>query len=241
MNLSESLHTLRRRWVLTLVLLALVGAGAAGAAIKLPRTYESTSQIAFLSSKTDSRLYYNSNPYLAFDDSLNVAADVVGRRMMDPRVVSALAADGYTGSYVVEDAPTSPGPVLIITVTAKNPTEAESTLQGVTDAVATQLSSMQSEVSQQDRITDTVLSISVKATLSLSKMARPLAAVIVVGLVLVISIPLIVEGISVRRRTKRGSPQTPDPGPGDGTDVPSATAPSSAHPSFDEIGSNGSK
>ncbi len=241
MNLSESLHTLRKRWVLTLVLLVLVGVGAVGAAIKLPRTYDSTSQVALLASKTDSKMLYDGNPYLAFDDSLNVAADVVGRRMMDPRVVSTLAAEGYTGSYEVEDAPNSPGPVLIITVTDKNPTEAESTVRGVTDAVATQLSSLQSGVSQQDRITDMVLSISVNPTLSLSKMARPLAAVLVLGLVLVISIPLIVEGMSVRRRARGKSSQTPGPGPGDGTDVPSASERSSASSSYYEVGPKGSK
>jgi capsular polysaccharide biosynthesis protein len=232
MNLSESLHTLRKRWILTLLLLVLAGAATAVAAAELPKSYQSTATVTLLASKADSKLYYNSNPYLAFDDSLNVAADVVGRRMMDPTIVSALAAQGYTSSYQVEDAPTSPGPVLIITVTGKDPTNAQSTLQGVTDALAAQLSAMQSDVSAQNRITDTVLSSSLKASLSVSKMARPIAAVVVVSLVLAFSIPLIVEGISVRRRTRNKKPlmSKPSRGPEDSIDdAPSTPSPSSVH------------
>jgi hypothetical protein len=210
MNFSESLHTLRKRWIMTLVIFVLVVVAIGGAAVKLPRTYQSTATVALLASNSDSKLYYDSNPYLAFDDSLNVAADVLGRRMMDPRIVTALAAEGYTGSYGIVDAPNSPGPVLIITATDKVSALAQSTLQGVTNAMATQLSSLQSDVAPQDRITDTVLSISVTPALTLSKMIRPLAAVVVVGFVLVFSIPLVVEGISVRRRAKDKTPHSPE-------------------------------
>jgi capsular polysaccharide biosynthesis protein len=230
MNLSESLRTMRKRWVMTLSLLVLVGAAVVAAAVVLPKTYQSTAQVALIASKTDSKLYYDSNPYLAFDDSINVAADVLGRRMANPRVVSMLAAKGYTSSYKVEDAPNSPGPILLVTVTDKNPARAQSSLQGVTAALAQQLSSMQSDVSPPDRLTDSVLSSSLNASLSVSKFARPLAAVLVVGLVLVFSIPLIVEGISVKRRRKSKSPRTPeqDRWPGQGTRPAEGTGTSNA-------------
>jgi hypothetical protein len=231
MNFSESLHTLRKRWIMTLIIFVLVVAAIGGAAVKLPRSYQSTATVALLASNSDSKLYYDSNPYLAFDDSINVAADVLGRRMMDPRIVTALAAEGYTGSYEIVDAPNSPGPVLIITATDKVSALAQSTLQGVTNAMATQLSLLQSDVSPQDRITDTVLSISVTPSLTLSKMIRPLAAVVVVGFVLIFSIPLIVEGIAVRRRTKKD--QTPHAPvsidqPEDEVDAPAAEASTAA-------------
>lgn len=216
MNLGESLHTLRKRWIMTLVLLVLVVVAAAAAAATLPKTYQSTATVSLLSSKSDSKLYYDSNPYLAFDDSLNVAADVLGRRMMDPTIVSELAAKGYTSSYQVEDAPNSPGPVLLITVSGKNATNAQSTLQGVTNAMTAQLSAMQSDVSPQNRITDMVLASSLQATLSISKMARPLAAVVVVGLVLVFSVPLLVEGIFGRRSANKKL-LTPESEPETGT------------------------
>lgn len=234
MNLSESLRTLRRRWVLTLLLLVLVGGITVAAAVKLPKSYQSTATVALLTSKTDSKLYFNDNPYLAFDDSLNVAADVLGRRMMDPAVVSALTAQGYTGSYQVVDAPTSPGPVLIITVTDKNPAKAQSTLGAVTNEIASQLTILQSDVAPSNRISDTVLSSSLTATLAISKMIRPLAAVVVLGLVLLFGIPLIVEGASVRRRANRKTSQAPgttrQPEVEAGTDVPSADAPTTDVP-----------
>ena len=204
MNLTESLRTLRKRWVLTSLLLLLVFAATAATAVKLPKSYQSSSTVAFLPSQTSAKAFGN-NPYLDFDSSLNVAADVVGRRMMDPAITSGLAAQGYSSPYQVVDAPNAPGPVLLVTVTDNNEAAAQRTLEGVTDAIGSQLAAMQSGITPKNRITDTVLAVSAKPTLLRSKMTRPLAAVLVLGLVLALGIPLVVEGISVRRRNQKES------------------------------------
>jgi hypothetical protein len=201
MNLTDSMRTLRKRWILTSLLLFLVLAATAAAVVKLPKSYQSSSTVAFLASKSSAKASFN-NPYLGFDSSLSISADVVGRRMMDPMNVSALAAQGYSSSYQVVDAPNSPGPVLLVTVTDHNKAAVQHTLRGVTDAIGTQLMAMQAGIAPENRITDTVLSFSLKPTLLRSKMARPIAAVLVLGLVLAIGTPLIVEGISARRRNR---------------------------------------
>ena len=202
MNLTESLRALRKHWILTSVLLLLVLAATAAAAVKFPKSYQSSSTVAFLPSQTSAKAFGN-NPYLDFDSSLNVAADVVGRKMMDPPVTSALAAQGYSSSYQVEDAPNAPGPVLLVTVTGHNEAAVQRTVGGVTAAIGSQLAVMQSGIGPKDRITDTVLSVAAKPTLLRSKMDRPIAAILVLGLALALGIPLIVEGISVRRRSRK--------------------------------------
>lgn len=210
MNLTESLQTLRKRWVLTSLLLFLALAMTAAAVIKLPKSYQSSSTVAFLPSQSSAKAFGN-NPYLDFDSSLNIAADVVGRRMMDPAITSALAAQGYSSTYQVADAPNAPGPVLLVTVTGHGKALVQRTLGGVTDAIGSQLAAMQSGIPPKDRITEIVLAVSTKPTLLRSKLERPIAAVLVLGLALALGIPLIAEGISARRRSRKEPNITPSP------------------------------
>jgi capsular polysaccharide biosynthesis protein len=210
MNLTEALQTLRKRWLLTSLLLILVLAATAAAVVKLPKTYQTSSTVAFLPSQSSAKAFGN-NPYLDFDSSLNIAADVVGRRMMDPAITSALSAQGYSSTYQVEDAPNAPGPVLLVLVTGHGKAEVQHTLGGVTNAIGTQLAAMQSGISQRDRITELVLAVSAKPTLLRSKLERPIAGVLVLGLALALGIPLIVEGISARRRSRKGTDITSGP------------------------------
>ncbi|MGA8709303.1 MAG: hypothetical protein WB646_20210 [Steroidobacteraceae bacterium] len=185
-------------------------AATAAAAVKLPKSYQSSSTVAFLPSQTSAKAFGN-NPYLDFGSSLNIAADVVGRRMMDPAITSALAAQGYSSTYQVVDAPNAPGPVLLVTVTGHNKDAVQHTLGGVTNAIGTQLAAMQSGIPSKDRITEIVLAVSAKPTALRSKEARPIAAVLVLGLVLAFGTPLIVEGISARRRSQEEPDIAPSP------------------------------
>ena len=79
--------------------------------IKLPWTYTSQSTVVLLASQHASKVV-GGNPYLAFDSSLTLTADVVRREVMDPRTGQDLAKRGYTASYAVVDAPDTSGPVL---------------------------------------------------------------------------------------------------------------------------------
>jgi len=214
MNLSSSTYALRKRWRLTLTLFVLAGILVVAAAVAYPKSYASNAQVVFVTSQISSKGSAN-NPYLDFGSSLFATADVVARKTMDPRLVASLASRGYGSSYQVEDAPNSPSPVLIVTVTGSKPSEVQSTLNTVVTTIAGQLNSLQSGLVPQDRITDMVLSSSTDPTLSLSKMARPIAAVVVLAGLVAFSIPIIVEGMAVRRRKTKNRPDKSAHGSGD--------------------------
>jgi hypothetical protein len=199
MDLIESFRTLRRRWILTLSLILLTLLGTAAAIVKLPWTYTSQSTVVLLASRYGAKVT-GGNPYLSFDSSLTLTADVIRRTLIDPRTAEDLARRGYTASYQVVDAPDTSGPVLLITVTGGNKTAVQHTMYGVTNEVSTKLAALQTTVPPMSKIGDLVLAMSPKATLSAGKKARPLAVVLGLGAVLTFAIPQIVEGRAARRR-----------------------------------------
>jgi hypothetical protein len=201
MEVMETFQVLRRRRLLSSVLLLLTVAGTAGAAVKLPWTYQSVAQTVLLNSNTASKAS-GGNPYLAFDPSLTQTANVLCLELMDPRTAHALASEGYSAGYQVVVNSVTGGPVIQITVTGSNAGTVEHTLSGVTDAVSTKLQGLQSGIAPQNRITSTVLSVQPTATRSLSKKAKPLVAVLGVGLALTFAIPQLVNGVALRRRRR---------------------------------------
>jgi hypothetical protein len=210
MDLMESFRVLRRRWILTSVLLLLTLAGAAAAVVKLPWSYQAQGMTVLLASQSSAKLS-GGNPYLAFDQSLTFTADVVRREVMDPRTALALSARGYTGSYLVVDAFDTAGPVLVTTVTGSNPNTVESTLHGVLDEQNTKLAGLQTGINSYNRITSVVVSMSPKATRSTSKKARPLVVVLAVGLAFTFAIPQTVDAWAIRRRVRRATGQQAKP------------------------------
>lgn len=199
--MSGSLRTLRKHWILTslLVLLTLVGCAGAWFGIKGP--YQSESQVVFLASRSTSKIN-GDNPYMSFTGALSTTADLVRREVMDPRETAALAARGYTASYQVVNDPLATGPILDVQATGHDQAAVENTQHGVTDAVQSELSQLQASVAPENQITSLVVSSDPKATLMVSKKARPLAAVLVIGLLLTLAIPQIVDAIQVRRQER---------------------------------------
>ncbi len=202
MDLMESLRTLRRRWILTSVLLLLTLAASAAALVKLPWTYQSAATTVLLASKNAAKPA-GGNPYLVFDGSLTLTADVVRREVMDPRTTLDLATHGYTASYMVVAAPDTTGPVLLITVTGKDKSIVEHTLYGVTNEVSNKLLELQSSLAPANRITMVVVSLTPQATLSAGKKAKPLVVVLGLGLILTFAIPQIVDAQANRKRARR--------------------------------------
>jgi len=201
MDVIESLRTLRKLWVLTLLLLLLT-LTAVGALARKPGPYEAESQVALLPSAQSSKTL-GSNPYLAFGSSISIAADLVRREVMDPRTGEALATKGFTSSYAVIDDPTTPGPVLDVTVTGSSKSLVEHTLSGITAEIGTKLALMQTGIKPANRITALVVSNDPEPSLKLSQKARPLAAALGIGLVLTIAVPQFVEGgLAARRRAR---------------------------------------
>lgn len=214
MDLMESFRTLRRHWVLTLVLLLLTLAGTVAAAVKLPWTYESTATVVLLNSKTASTST-GGNPYLAFDTALTQAAEVVSLDVTDPRTALALQARGYPDGYLIAISSVTGGPILQITVIGKNPATVEHTLYGVINEVKTKLFQLQTGLTSQNLIKAQVLSVTPQPSRSTSKKAKPLVVVLALGLVLTFAIPQIVDGMRTRRQVRRNgadaSPRTRHP------------------------------
>src|SRR5260370_27841079 len=213
MDLMESFGTLRRRWILTSVLILLTLAGTAAAFVKLASTYQAESMTVFLSSKNAARPA-GDNPYLSFADSLTLTADIVRREVMDPRMALDLKNRGYRSTYLVVAAPDTAGPVLLITTTGSHSSQVEHTLQGVTDQVATQLLQLQTSISPSNRVRDMVISMTTPTTSKPSKKARPLAALLAIGLACTFGIPQVVDAWATRRKTVHEMPGRPRLVPG---------------------------
>ena len=228
MDASGSLHTLRRHWVLTSVLILLTLVAAVGMWVAKPGPYQSESQVVFLASQESSKVNGN-NPYMSFNTTLTTTADLVRREVLDPKIVVALAARGYSESYNVVNDPLATGPVLDITAVGSNQAAVEATQHAVTDEVRSQLRQLQGNMVPEDQITSLVVSSNPQPSLLVSKKARPLVAVLAVGLILILAIPQTVDA-SARRRRERRQParQAPIPMPEPGRAAPAEDANRSA-------------
>src|SRR5437899_772474 len=100
MDLLDSLGVLVRRWLLTLPLFLLTISALAGAWVKLHLQCSSQASMVCLSSPVQAK-NAGGNPWLVFDGSLTVTAEVVGREMMDDSTASKLRAQGLTAGYKV--------------------------------------------------------------------------------------------------------------------------------------------
>jgi hypothetical protein len=189
------------------VLLILAIVGAAGAAAKIPRSYQSTSTVLLLASRAASASN-GGNPFLSFSPSLTLTADAVSRELMAPGTVRQLAAQGFTASYAV-GLPTyttsTTGSVLTVTVTGPHAVKVERTLRAVTAQIGTQLAQLQHGVPARSQVDADTLSITPQATLSVSETARPLVVVGAVLLVICFGIPIIVDGLLTRRQLRNRS------------------------------------
>lgn len=205
MNLKDALHVWRRRWKLTLLLLLVVLGVSAAAASKLPKHYSAESDVLLLPSASMAAPNGH-NPYLSFNGSLPMTAQVITYQLMAPGIVQDLHAHGFTQSYTVTLAANAAGaPVVDVLVTGSNKDAVEHTLQGVTNEIASNLTSLQAGIASKNQITAQTLSVAAQPSLSLSKTARPLVMLLGLGLVLALSIPLMVDGVARRRVADRGS------------------------------------
>jgi hypothetical protein len=204
MDLGEFFRTLRRQWILTLLLLLLTLFAVYEANIKFSGPYQAESVIVLLPSQKAAEPN-GRNPYLSFDSSINVAGDIVLRQVMDPHTVAALAAKGASSSYEILDDPNTAAPMLDVTATGGNKAQVESTLQVVTRTFQARLDTLQQSLKPINRVTSMVIFKDPVAKLELSKKARVLVVFLVIGLVLTCAIPLMVDAELTRRRSRRGS------------------------------------
>lgn len=203
MDLVASGRTLRRRWILTSFLFLLTVVAALAAWVKLPGPYQAESMVVLYPSQQASKLN-GDNPLMSFGGSINVAGDIVLREVSAPSYAARLAAHGYTDSFTIADDPTTTGPILDVTVTGKNQSQVEQTLNGVTAAVKNQLAAIQQGYKPANRITSQVVSTQPTPQLLVSKKARTIVIVLGLGLVLTFAIPQVVDAEIAKRRGARG-------------------------------------
>jgi hypothetical protein len=227
-DLLDWLGILLRRWWLTLSLLLLALGGTGAMAFVTPWTYEAKADLVFLASPFQSK-DAGGNPWLVFDSSLTVTAEVVGREMMDDRTAAGLAARGLTAQYEIGVAPDSTGPVLSVQVSGEDARVTKATLDALVAAIPQRLRQMQANEGVEPRamIKTSLVTASSKAALAATGKLRTLVMVLFVGLALTVAVPLFAEVISERR--KRGRTPPPDRRPESGR-PPEAKEPAEALP-----------
>lgn len=204
MDLLDWIAILFRRWWLTvpLLLLTLIGVGAA--AFATPWTYEAKATAVLLASPTQAK-QAGGNPWLVFDGSLTVTAEVVGRELMADQTVTGLRGRGLTAEYQLGVAADSGGPVLAVDVTGTSPGTTKATLDAVLAEIPRTLDQLQVQEGVKDkaRIKVKVITSSPEATLVPTKKVRTLVMLLFMGIVFTVAVPLFVE-VMVARRAGRG-------------------------------------
>lgn len=212
MGQNTSLRAWRGRWILTAVLLLLTIAGAVTALAKLPRTYQANASLVLLASRAASKPN-GGNPYLSFNPSLTLTADVLSRELMAPGTASYLSSQGFSDSYTVTLATyttQTTGSVLLVTVNGHDPDSVEATMIGVIDQISRRLAGLQNGIGASDRVRAQTLSMPANASLSVSQTARPLAVLAGLGLVISFCVPWVVDAQVQRGRGRRAGGAAPD-------------------------------
>jgi hypothetical protein len=195
MDFTGVIRIWRRRLALTACLVVVALAGFAAAVAGLPRTYHAQASVVLLASRDASR-QVGGNPYLSFSPSLTLTADAVSRALMAPGTAQQLAARGFTAGYTVTFptyATSTTGSVLVITVTGADKIVIQRTLSAVTSAVGATLRQIQGRVRPRDQIRVATLSTTPRPALDVSKTARPIVVVALLGLLLALGVPVLAD------------------------------------------------
>ncbi|MFC4529940.1 hypothetical protein [Sphaerisporangium dianthi] len=201
MDLLDSLRALLRRWPVTLALLAVTIIATVGALIAIPWQYESKATVVFLSSRKGSQPV-GGNPWLAFDASLTITAEVISRGMSDERTLQRLKDEGKTADFTVGLAQDSRGPLLDITATAADPKIAQATMETLATLSQQRLTEMQqkSAILPDATIRAELVTSSDKAELTPEKKIRLLVIIFAGGMLVTIGVPLFIESLAQKRR-----------------------------------------
>jgi hypothetical protein len=198
--------------MITFPLLTLTLASVAAAYVVLPATYESKASVVLLSSQIASK-EVGGNPYLAFDSSLSVTADVVARRMMDDDSVKAFQAHGYKADYKIALSPESDRPILEVDVTGHNRSDVQATLDAVVNQIAPTLEEIQARAPLNSRIRLNGVSKTTAPKKTISGKLRLLIMGLACGLIVTVAVPLFADSAMARRRPAALAARSPQPRP----------------------------
>ncbi|GAA5081965.1 hypothetical protein HNP84_009674 [Thermocatellispora tengchongensis] len=214
MDLLDSLRALLRRWPITVAFLVLTLGGTLGAFIAIPWQYESQATMVFLSSRQNAKPV-GGNPWLAFDTSLTITAEVVARGMSDKITVDALKARGFTAEYTVGLNQESRGPLMDIVATSGDPQQAQKTLDALVALSYSRLRELQrkSSILPDATISMTPVIATKQAEIAPEPKIRMLIIVFAGGMLLTLGVPLFVETLAQKRARERVSTAVPGPVP----------------------------
>lgn len=166
----------------------------------LPRSYQSQGSVTLLALRPvagQSQGRTRSGPGM----SPVRAARVIRKVISAPGTASSLAAQGYSEPYAVTVSTTGTvSPALTITVTGHDRTLVQDTLVAVLARMSADLARLQARVPGPGRLEAVPLSVTAQADLAIGQTARPYLIVGVLGLVLVLGVPVAVDGVAARRR-----------------------------------------
>ncbi|MEZ0071486.1 hypothetical protein [Planotetraspora sp. GP83] len=200
MDLMEAVFVLARRWTITVPLLLLTIGAVTAAYFVLPWTYESSGTIVFLTSKQIADKNTGGNPYLSFDGSLSITAELVGRAVNDELTAQKLAEQGLTGEYETQIPPDSRAPLLKVTVTDSDPRIAQATMEAIIKRIPSTLNDLQKTNTSISQVRQSVLTKSTAPDRKATSKIRSLVGILAIGMLLTAGVPLVTESVKNPRR-----------------------------------------
>src|ERR1700733_5498791 len=220
MDLREPFRVFLRHRILTSVLLLLTLILTAASTVILPASYKASATVTLLNSPTSSQAIADGNPYLSFDPSLVEAANVLVIEITNEQNTAALNLQGDTASFqavVLSENPENEEPFIQVSVSGGNADNVEQTLHGVIAQLGSLLNQLQASMAPKNRASIQAMAEDSQPSRSSGSKIKPLVGLFGIGLVLTFIIPQAVDGIAVRRRSRRRAILAPDLEP---TEVP---------------------
>jgi capsular polysaccharide biosynthesis protein len=203
-DINQLVRSMLRRWYLfVLVLPMAVGAGVAMTHV-VPPTYTITSNVVLIPPKSTEDP--NANRLLLMS-GLGQAVDVLVRSIDSQANHEAIGKEQSNASFTVAADATTSAPVVVVTGDAASAEEAEAVVDTVLQRIPRELDRLQENlgIAEGARITSTELSGDLAATANTKGQARAVAVVSLMVLGLGILLILIVDGVLIRRRDRRGA------------------------------------
>jgi Chain length determinant protein len=241
MDLFAILQSLRRHWVILLVVSLLTVLSAAGVVLVLPRHYEAAASYVLVDpapAPSDAEIAADpalgevnrNNPYLRFANQATVGQVLAGRVSADA-VREALRAKGADPDYRI--APSADfggsGQVLVLVGTGTSARQADETLQLLTQRMVQELSAMQKVYGADDSATITSLPVAAPspARAVVSGTVRTLVGIVAAGVIVLFTAITIAEARTAGRSARGAAAQQPVQGaPADRIPEPEPATPS---------------
>lgn len=213
MDFFDVVRLILRQWLVCVIGILVVVAGAAGVMFMVPTNYQASGQLVLLLPPSAAGPEKKVNPYLNLDANMTLTASLVASSVTIPGVQKEMEAAGFTSSYSVALTPGS-GPVLVISSEDTDPQMAVKTRDEVMKRIQAELTALQTEAQAPEAqviYTQPVASPARADPLPGSKV-RALAVVGGLGLIITLLFAVALDRRrGARSKASTGAPQTPLP------------------------------